>query len=132
MSTIQEELEEKDMVRTYRIMNGYDKVEKTTFWKMAEARKGPGRRRFKEKEVCRTIAAQRKPIRKQSFASRVQDPWNQLEDRVKLARNPKAFRSELKKAKNIAQLKKQCLVLCNTCIDCEGLSIVRGYLYLSL
>ena len=101
MSTIQEELEEKDMVRTYRIMNGYYKVEKTTFWKMAEAREGPGRRRFKEKEVCRTIAAQRKPIRKQSFASRVQDPWNQLKDRVKLARNPKAFRSELKKAKNI-------------------------------
>ena len=101
MSTIQEELEEKDMVRTYRIMNGYDKIEKTTFWKMAEAREGPGRRRFKEKEVCRTIAAQRKAIRKQSFASRVQDPWNQLEDRVKLARNPETFRSELKKVKNI-------------------------------
>ena len=102
MSTIQEELEEKDMVRMYRIMNGFDKIEKTTFWKMSEAREGPGRRRFKEKEVCRTIAAQKKPFRKVSFASRTQDPWNQLDDSVKLARNPKAFRSAYKKAKNIA------------------------------
>ena len=46
MSMIEDELDEADMVRTYRIMNGNDKVEKTTFWKMAEAREGPGRRRF--------------------------------------------------------------------------------------
>ena len=57
MSMIEDELDEADMVRMYRIMNGHDKVEKTTFWKMAEAREGPGRRRFREKEVCRTIAS---------------------------------------------------------------------------
>ena len=46
MNTIEDELEEADMVRTFRIMNGNDKVEKTTFWTIAEAREGPGRRRF--------------------------------------------------------------------------------------
>ena len=102
MSTIEDELDEADMVRMYRIMNGHDKVEKTTFWKMAEAREGPGRRRFREQEVCRTIASQKKPIRKKSFASRVQDPWNQLNDDVKKARNPKSFRAAYKKSKNVA------------------------------
>ena len=67
MNTIQEELEEADMVRTYRIMNGNDKIDKTIFWKMAEAREGPGRRRFKEKDVCRTIAAQKKLLRKRAL-----------------------------------------------------------------
>ena len=51
MNTIEEELEEADMLRVFRIMNGNDKVEKTTFRRMAEAREGPGRRRFREKEV---------------------------------------------------------------------------------
>jgi hypothetical protein len=102
LNTIEEDLEEADMVRTFRIMNGHDKVEKTTFWKMAEVREGPGRRRFREKEVCRTIAAQKKEVRKRSFASRVQDPWNHLADHIKMARNPRAFRVAYKKAKHIA------------------------------
>ena len=101
MNTIEEELEEADMVRVFRIMNGNDKVEKTTFWRMAEAREGPGRRRFREKEVCRTINSQRKPVRKKSFASRVQDPWNQLDDGIKKAKNPRSFRLAYKKAKNL-------------------------------
>ena len=102
MNTIQDELEEADMVRTFRIMNGHDKVEKTTFWKMTEAREGPGRRRFREKEICRTVASHKKAVRKSSFAVRVQDPWNQLADTVKKARNPRAFRQAYKKAKNLA------------------------------
>ena len=44
MNTIEDELMEADMVRTFR-MNGRDKVDKTIFWEMAEARReGPGRR----------------------------------------------------------------------------------------
>ena len=101
MNTIEDELEEADMVRTFRIMNGNDKVEKTTFWTIAEAREGPGRRRFREKEVCRTISGQKKAVRKRSFASRVQDPWNHLEDRVKIAKTPRSFRYTYKKARNL-------------------------------
>ena len=82
-------------------MYGYDKVDKSTFWKMEEPREGAGRRRFREKEVLRTVALQRRDVRKRSFASRVQDPWNTLEDRVKLVRNPKQFRQAYKKAKNL-------------------------------
>ena len=76
MNMIKEELEVSDMTRVYRIMYGYDKVDKSTFWKMEEAREGAGRRRFREKEVSRTVALQRKDIRKRTFASRTQDPWN--------------------------------------------------------
>ena len=101
LNSIQEELEEADMVRTFRILYGHDKLDKNIFWKMEEARPGAGLRRFKEKEVRRTVATQRNAIGKKSFASRVQDPWNQLEDRVKLAKNPKAFRTADRKAKNL-------------------------------
>ena len=87
------------MVRTFRIRNGHDKVDKNIFWSMEEARSGPGRRRFREKEVRRTVATQRKAVRKTSFASIVQDPWNQLEDSVKLSKNPKSFRQAYRKAK---------------------------------
>ena len=101
MNMIEEELDEADMVRVFRILNGDDKIKKETFWQMEEARQGAGRRRFKEKEIRRTIAVQRRDVRKISFASRIQDPWNDLEDSVKLAKNPKSFRNAYKKSKNL-------------------------------
>ena len=101
MNLISEELEMSDMTRVYRIMYGHDKIDKSTFWKMEGPREGVGRRRFREKEISRTLAVQRRDVRKRSFASRVQDSWNHLEDRVKLVGNPKAFRSAYKKAKNL-------------------------------
>ena len=101
LNMIEEELEEADMVRVFRILNGDDKVKKETFWHMEEAREGAGRRRFRVKEIKRTLAVQRKNARKTSFGSRIQDPWNNLEDRVKLAKNPQAFRREYKRSKNM-------------------------------
>jgi hypothetical protein len=101
MNLISEELEMSDMTRVYRIMYGHDKIDKSTFWNMEGPREGVGRRRFREKEISRTLAVQRRDVRKRSFASRVQDSWNHLEDRVKLVGNPKAFRSAYKKAKNL-------------------------------
>ena len=89
------------MVRTFRIMNGYDKLEKQIFWKMEEARDGMGRRRIKEKEIRRALAAQKKTTRKNSFASQVQDPWIGLEDNVKKCKNPRAFRIAYRKAKHL-------------------------------
>ena len=82
-------------------LNNDDKVEKETFWEIEEARAGAGRRRFKVMEVKRTIALQRKNVRKTSFGSKIQDPWNDLEDHVKLAKTPKAFRRAYKKSKNL-------------------------------
>ena len=85
--------------RTFRILNGNDKVRKDVFWKLEEARPGAGRRRFKEKEIKRTISTQRKDIRKKSFGSRIQDPWNSLDDSVKKAKTPKGFRKAYRKAR---------------------------------
>ena len=82
-------------------MNGDDKIDKNIFWTLEEAREGSGRRRFKEKEIRRTVALQRKDIRKNSFASRIQDPWNSLSDSVKQSRNPKKFRTTYRKAYNL-------------------------------
>ena len=101
LNTIEEEMDKADMVRVFRIMNGNDKVNKTSFWTMEEARGGAGRRRFKEKEIRRTIARQRKETRKKSFASRVQDPWNALSDGVKRAKTPQTFRRAYRKEKNL-------------------------------
>ena len=102
LNTIKEDLEEADMVRVYRIMYGHDNIDKEIFWKMEEPRPGVGRRRFKEKEVKRTLATQRKAVRKTSFASRVQDPWNELHSDIKKAKNPRAFRAAFRKAKPLA------------------------------
>ena len=63
INMIKEELDVADMVRVYRIMYGDDKVKKSVFWNLEEAREGPGRRRFREKEVSRTASTQRKDIR---------------------------------------------------------------------
>ena len=104
MNTVAEDLDEADMVRTFRILNGNDKVRKDVFWKLEEARPGAGRRRFKEKEIKRTISTQRKDIRKKSFGSRIQDPWNSLDDSVKKAKTPKDFRKAYRKSKNLVYL----------------------------
>ena len=101
LNTVEEQLEEADMVRVFRVMNGDDKMETSSFWTMEEARNGAGRRRFKVKEIKRTVARQRKDIRKRSFASRVQDPWNTLSDNVKLAKTPKSFRISYRKEKQL-------------------------------
>ena len=101
LNTVEEQLDEADMVRVFRIMNGNDNIDKTIFWTMEEARQGAGRRRFKVKEIRRNIAGQRKEARKRSFASRVQDPWNSLKDSVKLAKNPKSFRKAYREEKQL-------------------------------
>ena len=59
------------------------------------------RRRVKEKELRRTLGIQRKAIGNNSFALRVQDPWNSLEDGVKKSKNPKAFRKAYRTAKQL-------------------------------
>ena len=101
LNTVKEHLDEADIVRVFRIMNGDDKLDKKTFWTMEEARQGAGRRRFKEKEIRRTVAIQRSDVRKRSFASRIQDSWNDLCDSVKRSKNPRAFRRAYRKAKNL-------------------------------
>ena len=75
LNSIKEQLEEADMVRTYRIMYGHDKLDKQIIRKMEEAREKVGRRRFWEKEIKRTVAVQKESLRKNSFASR---PLEQL------------------------------------------------------
>ena len=55
-------------------MYGHDKLDRNVFWQMEEARPGAGRRRFREREVKRSVATQRNAIRKRSFASRYKTP----------------------------------------------------------
>ena len=56
---------------------------------------------LEEADMVRTVGAQQKDIRKRSFGSRIQNPWNHLEDRVKQAKSPKAFKNLYKKSKNL-------------------------------
>ena len=81
------DLDAADMIRTFRILNVNDNTKKETFWQLEEPREGAGRRRFKEKEIKRTIGTQRKDIRKRIFGSGIQDRWNLLVDNAKQARN---------------------------------------------
>ena len=104
LNTIEEELDEADMVRVFRILNGNNKVDEKNFRTREVAREGAGRRRFKEKEIRRTLVTQRKETREKSFASRVQDPWNFLSDRVKLAKTHKSFRRAYKKESKLVKI----------------------------
>ena len=63
-------------------------LDKEIFLKVEETRPGVGRRRLRGKAVRRTIPFQRKAIKKRSIATRVQDPWNQLNDSGKMMKNP--------------------------------------------
>ena len=42
LNTVEEQLDEADMVRVFRIMNGDDKIDKTMFWTMEEPLQGEG------------------------------------------------------------------------------------------
>ena len=66
---------------------------------MEKARQGGdlGRKGFEERQQCNVDK------RKTSFGSRIQDPWNQLDDSVKKAKNPRALRNAHKKTKNLIQ-----------------------------
>ena len=68
---------------------------------MEEPRQEAGSKGFKEKKIRRAVAVQRKDVKKRSFASRVQDPWNSLRDSVKLAKTPKSFRKAYRKEKHL-------------------------------
>ena len=89
------------MVPVFRIINGNNKVDEKLLWTREVAKEGAERRRFKEKEVRRTIAMQRKKIRKKSFGSRGQDPWNALSDGVKLARTLQTFKRAYRMERNL-------------------------------
>ena len=110
LNTLEEQLKEADMVRVFRILNGDDNIDKETFWtfwtlvlpiSLEGPIEGAGRRRFEEKEIKRTVAQQRKNLRKNSFTSRTQDPWNSLSNSVKSAKNPKQLRKSYRKANNL-------------------------------
>ena len=101
MNMFEEELNKAVLVRTFRTLNSDEKVEMEIFWELEEAQAGAGRRHFKVKEIKRTSALQLKNVRKISFASRIKDPWNDLEDHMKLSKNPKAFRRDYRKSKNL-------------------------------
>ena len=83
LNMVEEQLDEADMVRVFRIMNGSDKIDKKSFWTMEEKRQCVGRRRFKEKEIRRTVVDQKKDARKRSFASRVQARYCQNSQKSK-------------------------------------------------
>ena len=101
LNTVKEQLDMADRVCVFWIMNGDNKLNNKTFCILEEARQGAGRRRFKEKDIRRTVAGQCKDVRKRISASRTQDPWNDLSDSVKQAKKPRAFRRAYRKVKNL-------------------------------
>ena len=86
LNSPEEELELADMVRVFRIMNGFDNIKKEDYWLMAED--GPGLARRYEREET-------------SFAARTAAPWKALPEDVRLETTPRKFRESLKKHWNL-------------------------------
>ena len=62
LNRVEEELDMTDLIRTFRILNNNDKINKEKFLELEEAREGAGRRRFRVKEIKRTLAVQKRML----------------------------------------------------------------------
>jgi len=66
-----------DLIQTFKIINGIDKVDKSLFSKLSDGRRGHSSKLFKKRSNL--------DIRKYAFSSRTVDKWNSLGAYLKTA-----------------------------------------------
>ena len=91
MTSLQERRHQQDMLQTYKILQGVDNVEKSTWFEMA-ASTGRTTRATADPLNLR-IPAARLEIRRNFFSHRVPKSWNEIPPELKNATTAKAFRS---------------------------------------
>lgn len=84
-----------DLIQAYRVLNGIDDVDPANWFTMAQERGGAMSTRHTDgfKNVERGEA--KGEIRRNFWSQRVVDPWNNLPDEVKKAKNLNEFKNGL-------------------------------------
>jgi len=92
--TVEETLEEEDVLQAWGIMAGNDRVDRKQFWTLKTEEEDRGRApraRLRYQEVVRTHP--NRDCRKNSFAVRTEEKWNMLPEEVKKVKTSRAFRT---------------------------------------
>ena len=90
MDTLEERRHQIDMLQTYKILKGVDKVEKETWFDMAAD--GARHTRMTADPNNLKIPAARLDVRKHFFSQRVPEQWNKIPASLKQAKSASAFR----------------------------------------
>ena len=87
--TLQYRRERADMIQVYKILHGFDRIDPSMFFEMADLSRTRGHKYKIAKQRNRTS------FRSNSFSSRVVDTWNALPEHVVDAQNINTFKSRL-------------------------------------
>ena len=89
-----------DQIEVFKIMNGYEDVDRNMFFKLKEGSKTRGHKAALVKEQCRL------DTRKYSFSQRVINEWNKLPNYCVNARNVNMFINRIDRYLIRAEMKK--------------------------
>jgi hypothetical protein len=95
LSTLENRRWEKDMVQTYKIMNGIGNIEQAKFFTRMDNRNTIQTRMAAGVDNVRPQRA-RTELRRQAFSMRIVQSWNGLPDTIKSARTVTGFKNGIK------------------------------------
>lgn len=95
LTTLEERRHQTDMIQTYKILHGKDRVEKDTWFKMAS--EGNRATRSAADQLNLRPQAARLDLRKKFFTNRVVDAWNDIPSKLKQVNTVSSFKNGYKK-----------------------------------
>merc|ERR1719318_495434 len=98
MTTLQRRRERGDMIQTWRIMNGKDRVDPAKWFRLQEDQTREGAtstRRHQGYQALLPRPPARLEVRRNFFSNRVVDQYNSLPDRVKMVSSLNGFKARL-------------------------------------
>ena len=98
MTTLQRRRERGDMIQTWRIMNGKDRVDPSKWFRLQEDQTREGAtstRRHQGYQALLPMPPARLEVRRNFFSNRVVDQYNSLPDSVKRASSVNGFKARL-------------------------------------
>ena len=93
MTTLQARRERGDMITTFRIMEGHDRVDRSTWFKTVEEGRGAGVRTRQGTAGQLTKEPLGMEIRRNFFSQRVVDPWNSLSEAIRRSSTVNTFKN---------------------------------------
>jgi hypothetical protein len=96
IQTLKQRREDQDMAQVFRYSKGIGNIDAERLFERAAMQEGPVTRQSGDRENFK-IPAARLDVRKNSFAVRTVQHWNELPAKIKSAKDCQAFKRELKR-----------------------------------
>ena len=93
MTSLQERRERGDMITTFRIMQGLDRVDRGTWFQTVEESRGARVRTRQDTAGQLTKEPLGLEVRRHFFSQRVLDPWNNLSESVTRSTSVNMFKN---------------------------------------